>query len=599
MITNDLKEKMRVLKRIINFSVESDKNRKKILMLGVIVGILREGTFLAGTFLPTLIIQLIINRENISFAIILSCAISASVSIIDFVVESILRRISNLSVSSISYKILRLNQKYMTMRYDLINATATYDKYDKAVDAVWEVSDTEYIIYSQLVPKIFSLASLITVFINIDLLAAIVVCVSMIVEMLLGRNSEAVDFEARERIANRERKFSHILSNLLDPVYSRDLKAYVSENFFSKQIEQYRCEYIEEIGGREKRKLKYSILSSVNVFAQLMVIYILALFNFAQKAVPLGAFLLYISASSSFFDTMQQIKNDILYLDRVISYYKDIETFESDEDSPQVAAPLECNKKNITTGSDIPEIEFINVSFTYPNQFNKALDNVSIKIYPKEKISLVGENGSGKSTLVKLLLKLYKPDEGMILVNGKDISKIDDEVYFRYYSPVFQDFQLLSYTIKENIAFDCDDDEGVLNSLDKSKLKQKVLGLPKGINTFYTSRFDENGIEFSGGEEQLLALSRALYKDAPIMILDEPTSALDPLREEEIYDLFSSQSRDKTVIYISHRMSASCLANRIILLKNGKVCEVGTHNELMQTNGEYSQLWNMQSQWYK
>ena len=158
---------------------------------------------------------------------------------------------------------------------------------------------------------------------------------------------------------------------------------------------------------------------------------------------------------------------------------------------------------------------------------------------------------------------------------------------------------MLSYTIKENIAFDCDDDEGVLNSLDKSKLKQKVLELPKGINTFYTSRFDENGIEFSGGEEQLLALSRALYKDAPIMILDEPTSALDPLREKEIYDLFSSQSRDKTVIYISHRMSASCLANRIILLKNGKVCEVGTHNELMKTNGEYSQLWNMQSQWYK
>ncbi len=128
--------------------------------------------------------------------------------------------------------------------------------------------------------------------------------------------------------------------------------------------------------------------------------------------------------------------------------------------------------------------------------------------------------------------------------------------------------------------------------------KQKVLQLPKGINTHYSTRFYEDGVEFSGGEKQLLALSRALYKDSPVMILDEPTAALDPLHEKAVFDLFASQSKDKTAIYISHRMSASLLADRIILLKNGKLCESGTHRELIEINGEYAELWNMQSQWY-
>ena len=287
------------------------------------------------------------------------------------------------------------------------------------------------------------------------------------------------------------------------------------------------------------------------------------------------------------------MKNDILYLERVIYYYKDIESFEADEVSAASATDI------ASPDTEVPEIELVNVSFTYPNQNKKALDNVSIKIYGKEKIALVGENGSGKSTLVKLLLKLYRPDEGVILLRGKNIDEIDDETYFRHYAPVFQDFQLFLYTIKENVAFSNDDDEGVINALDQASLKQKVLQLPKGINTHYSTRFYEDGVEFSGGEKQLLALSRALYKDSPVMILDEPTAALDPLHEKAVFDLFASQSKDKTAIYISHRMSASRLADRIILLKDGRLCESGTHRELIELSGEYAELWNLQSQWYK
>ena len=589
---NDFKSKINTLRKIIRFSAKADKNRKKILALGVTVGFLREGSFLAGTFLPALIVNLIIDRENIALPIVAACGISATMSIIDYIVETNLRRISNLSVSSISYKILSLNQKYMTMRYDLISTTEAYNRYDKATDAIFEISDTEYIIYAHFLPKIFSLISLVSVFLNVDLLAAIIVCASVAIEMLLGRKSEEVDFDAREQVSESERKFSHILSNLLNPTYSRDLKAYNSEGFFSKQIEHFRHRYIDAIKTREVKKLKYSLFYGVNIFIRLITIYILALFKFSKGILPIGDFLLYINASNSLFETMEQMKNDILYLDRVIFYYQDIELFEADESSPasgtDIAAP----------NTDIPEIEFVNVSFTYPNQNKKALDNVSIKIYGKEKIALVGENGSGKTTLVKLLLKLYRPDEGVILLRGKNIDEIDDETYFRHYAPVFQDFQLFLYTIKENVAFSNDDDEGVINALEQASLKQKVLQLPKGINTHYSTRFYEDGVEFSGGEKQLLALSRALYKDSPVMILDEPTAALDPLHEKAVFDLFASQSKDKTAIYISHRMSASRLADRIILLKNGKLCESGTHRELIEINGEYAELWNMQSQWY-
>ena len=589
---NDFKSKIHTLRKIIRFSAKADKNRNKILALGVVVGFLREGSFLAGTFLPALIVNLIIDRENIAMPIVAACGISAIMSIIDYIVETNLRRISNLSVSSISYKILSLNQKYMTMRYDLISTTEAYNRYDKATDAIFEISDTEYIMYSHFLPKVFSLISLVSVFLNVDLLAAIIVCASVAIEMLLGSKSEEVDFNAREQVSESERKFSHILSNLLNPTYSRDLKAYSSESFFSKQIEGFRHKYIDAIKIREGKKLKYSLFSSVNIFIRLITIYILALFKFSKGILPIGDFLLYINASNSLFETMEQMKNDILYLDRVIFYYQDIELFEAAESSPasrtDIAAP----------NTDIPEIEFVNVSFTYPNQNKKALDNVSIKIYNKEKIALVGENGSGKTTLVKLLLKLYRPDEGVILLRGKNIDEIDDETYFRHYAPVFQDFQLFLYTIKENVAFSNDDDEGVINALDQASLKQKVLQLPKGINTHYSTRFYEDGVEFSGGEKQLLALSRALYKNSPVMILDEPTAALDPLHEKAVFDLFASQSKDKTAIYISHRMSASRLADRIILLKDGKLCESGTHRELIELSGEYAELWNMQSQWY-
>lgn len=598
MSRNCVGEKIKAFRKIMLFSREADHNHKKIIILGTIIGVLKESTSLARTFFSALVVNLIVNREMMPAALITACAISAILSIFDFIVEAYMRKISNLSVSSVSYKILSLNKKYMKMRYDKITHANAYNQYEQATDTIWEINDTEYIIFSHMLPKALCLTSLIGVFLNIDILAAIIVCFSAMLELFLGHKIENIEFEKRESVVESERKFSYLLSNLLDPIYCRDLQIYGSEKFFSHQIEKYRTQYLESIKEREKMKLRYQIISDINIYIRLFAVYLLALYKFISGILPIGNFVFYINASNSLFDTLQQIKNDFLFLNRVTHYYEDMQCFLTKNSIAKNISAEDDLSTNFSLDVDIPEIEFVNVSFSYPNQNKKVLENVSFKIYRNEKISLVGENGSGKTTIVKLLLKLYTPDDGKILFRGTDITNLEDEKYFNYFAPVFQDYQLLSYTIGENIAFDDHNREHILQIISKCKLLDKIAELNNGIDTYYTTRFDENGIEFSGGEQQLLILARALYKNSEILILDEPSSALDPLQEKCVFDLFSTNSEGKTTIFISHRMSASKIADRILVLKEGKICEFDSHSALIKKEGEYAKMWHFQSQWY-
>ena len=598
-----LKNKLNIFKKIVEYSVSTDKNRKKILILGFIVGILKEGTILARTLFPAFLVNIIFFRERLHLPIIIATCVSFLLSISDFIIESFSRKISNLSVSSISFKLLALNKKYMSMKYDNLLKTKSYNTYNRATDAVWEINDTEFVIYSNLLPKCIGLISLIGIFLNIDIIIALIICVSVVLELILEEKKDKQDIKSRESISETRRKFSHLLSNLFDPVFCRDLQAYNSEDLFSKQIEEFRMDHIFSIKECEKKKLMYSIISTISTYMRMILVYILAILKFFRGNLLLSNFLVFINASDTLLNSLRQIKYDILFFNRVISYFEDIQSFLMCEEKLLPVRPSGLDQNN-DVKLIVPIIEFKEVSFTYPNQGKKTIDNVSFKIYQNEKIAFVGENGSGKSTIVNLLLKLYKPDDGTILINGKDINEIDDEEYFKLFAPVFQDFNILSYTIRDNIAFakdsDTKDSDNRINDLlYKVNLYDKVFSLPRGLDTFYTTRFDEFGVEFSGGEKQLLAIARALFKDSTIIVLDEPTSSIDPMREKDIFITFSKCTQNKTTLLISHRMSACRTADNIFFLKEGKICEYGNHDFLLKKCGEYAQLWNMQSQWYK
>ena len=246
------------------------------------------------------------------------------------------------------------------------------------------------------------------------------------------------------------------------------------------------------------------------------------------------------------------------------------------------------------------EVEFKNVSFKYPGSENWALKNVSMKFKVGSRLAIVGENGSGKTTFIKLLCRLYDPQEGQILLNGIDIRKYNYRDYMDIFSIVFQDFQLLSQSLGANVAGTTFyDKERVIKALIDAGLGERLETMPQGLDTQLYKEFTEDGVEVSGGEAQKIAIARALYKDAPFIILDEPTAALDPIAEAEIYSKFNDISGDKTAIYISHRLSSCKFCDEIAVFHDGAVIQKGSHEMLLsEEGGKYHELWNAQAQYY-
>lgn len=245
-------------------------------------------------------------------------------------------------------------------------------------------------------------------------------------------------------------------------------------------------------------------------------------------------------------------------------------------------------------------IEFRNVSFRYPGTKELVLDHVSLKIEPSEKIAVVGKNGSGKTTLVKLLCRLYEPEEGEILWNGKNIREYDLREWQKIFAIVFQDYSLLSLTLGQNVAASVQyEAERAKEVLQLAGFGERLNKLKKGLETVVYPEYEQDGVSFSGGEEQKIAIARAIYKGGQICILDEPTAALDPVSESRVYESFDEIVKGKTAVYISHRLSSCKFSDRIFVLDNGKIAESGTHEALLSQNGLYAQLWQAQAQYYK
>ena len=259
----------------------------------------------------------------------------------------------------------------------------------------------------------------------------------------------------------------------------------------------------------------------------------------------------------------------------------------------------DCGYKDGVVCSPFKSLKFENVHFTYPGTDNEILKGISFEINKDEKVSIVGLNGAGKTTIVKLISRFYKPTEGVIYWNGIDIHSYEYESYIKEISAVFQDFKLFALTISENIDLDEKNPDYIKSCLYDVGLKEKINSLPNKENSYLSKVYSEEGIDLSGGQKQKIAIARAMYKQSSLAILDEPTSALDPLSEAEIYKNFNDLVKDKTTIYISHRMSSSIFCDRIIVIDDGLVSNIDTHHNLMANKDSlYYQLFNSQSNYY-
>ncbi|MBD5145930.1 MAG: ABC transporter ATP-binding protein [Ruminococcus sp.] len=247
------------------------------------------------------------------------------------------------------------------------------------------------------------------------------------------------------------------------------------------------------------------------------------------------------------------------------------------------------------------EIELKNVSFGYNEKDGYILKNISMKIDPYSKIAIVGYNGAGKTTLIKLIMRLYDPNEGEILLDGVNIKEYDVEEYRRKIGTVFQDFKIFAATVKENVLLDFEEngsDENVRTAIEKSGFSERLETLSGGLGANLTTEFEDDGVNLSGGEGQKLAVARVFYKDANLIILDEPSSALDPIAEYHLNHSMLTAAENKSVVFISHRLSTTRIADRIYMLENGRIIEEGGHSELLESGGKYAEMWKVQAGQY-
>lgn len=257
------------------------------------------------------------------------------------------------------------------------------------------------------------------------------------------------------------------------------------------------------------------------------------------------------------------------------------------------------NKPNVNFDS-VDSIEFKNVSFTYPSAEKSTINNMSFKVNKGENIAVVGENGAGKTTAVKLLCGLYYPTSGDILVNGKSSLDFSSDSYFNLFSAVFQDYYFMPMTIAENVCTTSDyDSERLYSAFEKAGIANKINTLPDKEKSYMIKDVYKDAVDFSGGEKQKLLLAKAIYKNAPVLILDEPTAALDPIAENELYLKYNEMTSGKISFFISHRLSSTRFCDRILFIKDGKIAESGTHEELMALKGSYYRMYQVQSYYYK
>lgn len=391
-----------------------------------------------------------------------------------------------------------------------------------------------------------------------------------------------------------ERKTAYFLDLIGNFTFGKEIRIYGLKNWIVGKVHEHLLDSERFYRLQSNLMNKTQYVSTIMNFILKSVAYVYLAICVINKSVGIGDFTMYITALMSFSGAMTALMESLLNIRQFGGYYDALKEY---MDVPQKMYA----GKRLSVSDDFHEIRFENVSFCYPGQEVLALKNINLVLKRGEKLSVVGENGAGKTTFVKLLCRLYDPTQGRITIDGVDIRDIDYDRYMNLIGSVFQDYKLLSFTFKENVAFERAEDESdcdVYELLVRSGLEDRINTLQKGIHTHIYRNFDEDGIELSGGEGQKVALARALYKDAPIMILDEPTAALDPRAEYDIYQNFSKMTEGKTTVFISHRMSSSRFCDHIVLFSNGEISEYGSHEELMELNGQYRELFDMQAQYY-
>ena len=457
--------------------------------------------------------------------------------------------------------------------------------------AIWQLTYN----ISKGLTEIFKVIGLIGLILTLDWIIIALIILIVLLSSFMYKKSQRLQHKFFDSLIPLNREFGYYINTINDFSAGKDIRLYNVAPLFVKKLDDFNINSTKAFIKMFSKSGKYEGFNEIVLQFQMVIVYGYIAYRVLINSIGIGDFTMYTNAAINFSNSISNLFRSYVMVRQMCRYLQAFVEFENIESKHTKEGKKIGNLEKVN-------IEFKNVSFKYPRSKEFTLKNVSIKINEGEKLSVVGLNGAGKTTFIKLLARLYNPTEGEILLNGVNINEYDYDEYMKLLSVVFQDFKLMSFSIKENIAlndFNKVKDEEIEEVLIKSGFGKDLEKLPKGINTPVYKNFDEGGIEFSGGQAQKLAIARAVYKDAPIVILDEPTAALDPKAEYEIYSKFNELIGKKTTIYISHRLSSCRFCDNIAVFQKGKLIQYGTHDELVKDKGnEYETMYSAQAQYY-
>ncbi len=553
---------------------------------------------LTTIFVPKIVIDAIqsFGGENVFLIrILIVTAIIALTSVLELVLNNTMLHSMN------SFVLIRLNklwvEKVSTMDYEVFTSETGKQSSSKA--RLTLEGTTRWGIGTY-VPR---LLDLVTSFLGFIIYAALLVYVhplvllalivtysiNMIITVIAEKKKQAL----KEDVARADRKMNYFAYNTRGLSIAKDIRVYSMREWIRQMATLARLDkrkVDEKVQGYQVFVL---VINSIVVLLRDGIVYFILIMLNLRGAITIGEFALYAAAVTGMGEWLTQITTGIGLFKEADNNVVDFRTF--------LALPDE--KTGMSKTFDMkgaPGVELKDVSFSYDGEKN-VLENISCKIKPGEKIAIVGPNGAGKTTFIKLICGLLHPVKGEILIDGISTADINQSECSRVISAVFQDSALLPVSIKNNIIMNDNvpDEDRLKKIVNIVGLKDKIDSLDNGIETPLVKHITEHGTEMSGGEVQRLFLARALYKDAPILILDEPTAAMDPIAEQNIYLKYNELSKDKTAFFISHRLSSTRFCDRIFLIDDGVIKESGTHDELMEKGGLYNEMYQIQSRYYQ